>query len=96
MNNYQFKLAKLQGEFVWHKHDNTDETFVVLSGSLDIEFRDSKVSLESGEMFVVPKGVEHKPIGNEEVEVLLIEPQGVVNTGAEQDTTLTAKNDVWI
>ena len=95
MNDYQFKLVKVQGEFVWHDHPDTDEVFVVLDGKLDIEFRDGKVSLESGEMFVVPKGVEHKPVGENECNILLIEPRGVVNTG-DADSKLTAENDVWI
>lgn len=100
MNDYQFKLAKLKGEFVWHQHDHTDETFMVISGCLTIELRDASIKLEAGEMYVVPKGVEHKPVALEEVEVLLIEPRGVVNTGdAEDDLTasnLKAENDVWI
>ena len=62
MNDYQFKLVKVEGEFVWHDHPDTDEVFIVLDGTLDIEFRDGKVTLETGEMFVVPKGVEHKPV----------------------------------
>ena len=61
MNDYQFKLAKIKGDFVWHKHENTDETFIVIEGEMGIEFRDGKVKIKSGEMFVVPKNVEHKP-----------------------------------
>jgi len=95
MNDYQFKLVKLQGEFVWHAHANTDETFLVLSGEMTIEFRDGEVQLKSGEMYVVPKGIEHKPKANEECQVMLIEPKGIVNTeGVESE--LTAENDVWI
>lgn len=96
MNDYQFKIVKLLGEFVWHKHEDTDETFMVLEGQLKIEFRDGLVEIGAGEMFVVPKGVEHKPIANEEVKALIIEPRGVVNTGAETESDLTADNDVWI
>ncbi len=95
MNDYQFKLVKVQGEFVWHDHPDTDEVFVVLDGKLNIEFRDGKVSLESGEMFVVPKGVEHKPVAENECNILLIEPRGVVNT-RDAESELTAENDVWI
>ncbi len=95
MNDYQFKLVKLEGEFVWHDHADTDETFVVLEGKLRIEFRDGAVELGTGEMYVVPKGVEHKPCADEEVKVLLIEPRGVVNTG-DSGGELTADNNVWI
>ena len=95
MNDYQFKLAKLQGEFVWHDHADTDETFIVLDGKLRIDFRDGSVELGAGEMYVVPRGVEHKPCAEAEVKVLLIEPRGVVNTG-DEDSELTAANDVWI
>jgi mannose-6-phosphate isomerase-like protein (cupin superfamily) len=95
MNDYQFKLARLEGEFVWHDHPDTDETFVVIEGEMVIEFRDGKVPLCAGEMFVVPKGVEHKPVAENECQVLLIEPRGVVNTG-RAGGELTAENDVWI
>ncbi len=95
MNNYQFKLAKVQGEFVWHQHDDTDEVFLVIEGSLDIEFENGKVTLTAGEMYVVPQGVKHKPVANEECKIMLIEPEGVINTG-EADSKLTAQNDVWI
>jgi mannose-6-phosphate isomerase-like protein (cupin superfamily) len=95
LNDYQFKLVKLQGEFVWHQHDDTDEVFLVLEGRMSIEFRDRTVVLASGEMFVVPKGVEHRPFAQAECSVLLVEPCGVVNTG-EAGGALTAANDVWI
>jgi len=95
MNDYQFKLAKLKGEFVWHQHADTDEVFIVIEGVLDIEFRDGKVTLQSGEMFVVPKGVEHKPVAEEECQVMLVEPKGVVNTG-DAETDRKAENDEWI
>ena len=94
LNDYQFKLAKLQGEFVWHQHDDTDEAFIVIQGSLRIELEDKVINLNEGEMFVVPRGVSHKPVANEECHVLLVEPRGVVNTG-EVDSELTAENDVW-
>jgi mannose-6-phosphate isomerase-like protein (cupin superfamily) len=95
MNDYQFKLVKLQGEFVWHKHDDTDEVFIVVDGEMAIEFRDGRVDLKSGEMFVVPRGTEHKPVAAAECKVMLVEPRGVVNTG-EAGGNLTAANDVWV
>lgn len=95
MNDYQFKLAKLKGEFTWHQHDETDEVFLVTRGLLQIAFQDETVTLKAGEMLVVPKGVSHKPIADQECEVMLIEPRGVVNTGAEE-SDLKAPNDVWI
>jgi mannose-6-phosphate isomerase-like protein (cupin superfamily) len=96
MNDYQFKIVKLQGDFIWHSHANTDETFIVLEGKLRIDFRDGHVTLSDGEMYVVPKGVEHKPYAEKETKVLLIEPKGVLNTGDLKVNELTAKNDVWI
>ena len=95
MNEYQFKVAKLQGEFIWHHHKDTDETFIVMEGDLRIDFRDGAVHVAAGEMFVVPKGVEHKPSAEREVKLLLIEPRGVLNTGDEAGER-TAQNDVWI
>ena len=95
MNDYQFKLARLQGEFVWHSHADTDETFLVIDGSMTIQFRDGEVKLTAGEMYVVPKGVEHCPKADAECRIMLIEPVGVVNTG-EAGGEFTAPNDVWI
>ncbi|MGH6611624.1 MAG: cupin domain-containing protein [Burkholderiaceae bacterium] len=95
MNDYQFKIVKLHGDFMWHDHKDTDETFIVISGNLRIDFRDGEVNLSTGEMFVVPKGVEHKPYAANEVQLLLIEPRGVRNTGGEQSER-TAANDVWV
>ena len=95
MNDYQFKLVKLQGDFVWHHHADTDETFLVIEGELRIDFRDGVVTLHPGEMYVVPKGVEHKPFAEHEVKLMLIEPRGVLNTG-ETAGERTAQNDVWI
>jgi mannose-6-phosphate isomerase-like protein (cupin superfamily) len=95
MNDYQFKLVKIQGEFVWHDHPDTDETFIVLEGEMQIAFREKKVALAAGEMFVVPKGVEHKPLAAKECRVMVIEPRGVVNTG-DAGGDLTADNDIWI
>lgn len=95
MNDYQFKLARLEGDFIWHTHADTDETFIVLEGELRIDFRDGAVTLGPGEMYVVKKGVEHKPSAAQEVKLLLIEPRGVINTG-EETNERTAVNDVWI
>jgi mannose-6-phosphate isomerase-like protein (cupin superfamily) len=95
LNDYQLKLARLKGEFVWHKHDDSDEAFIVLDGKLTIHFRDGQVNLEKGEIYVVPKGIEHKPVAVNECRILLIEPRGIVNTGDIQHKH-TARNDVWI
>jgi mannose-6-phosphate isomerase-like protein (cupin superfamily) len=92
MNDYQFKLVRLEGDFVWHEHKDTDETFIVLDGELRIDFRDGAVTLSRGEMFVVPKGVEHKPFAKNEVKLLLIEPRGVLNTG-DAGGDRTAQNE---
>jgi mannose-6-phosphate isomerase-like protein (cupin superfamily) len=95
MNDYQFKVVKLQGDFVWHHHQDTDETFMVIDGVLRIDFRDGAVRVSAGGMFIVPKGVEHKPYAEGEVRLLLIEPRGVLNTGHEGGER-TAENDLWI
>jgi len=95
MNDYQFKVVRIEGDFIWHDHQDTDETFIVLEGKLRIDFRDGSVDLSAGEMFVVPKGVEHKPFADGEVKLLLIEPRGVTNTG-DETSDRTAQNDVWI
>ena len=81
LNDYHVKAVKLEGEFVWHKHDDTDELFLVTKGSLTIRFRDRAITLGPGELVVVPKGVEHLPVADQECEVLLIEPAGTLNTG---------------
>ncbi|MFG9375838.1 cupin domain-containing protein [Pseudomonas aeruginosa] len=95
MNDYQFKLVKIEGDFVWHSHADTDETFIVLAGRLRIDFRDGAVHLGPGEMYVVPRGVEHKLFAEGEVRMLLVEPCGVRNTG-DQGGERTAVNDLWI
>lgn len=95
MNDYHFKVAKVHGEFVWHDHPETDEVFILLKGKLEIQFRDGNVVLNEGEMFVVPKGMEHKPVAEEECHILLVEPAGTVNTGGVVDDK-TAPNNVWI
>lgn len=95
MNDYQVKIARLEGDFLWHDHKDTDETFIVIEGDLRIDFRDGHVHVRAGEMFVVPRGIEHKPCPESEVKLLLVEPRGVLNTGDEGGTR-TAENDVWI
>ena len=95
LNDYHLKLAKVHGEFVWHDHPETDEVFIVVKGQLEILFRDGSVLLKEGEMFVVPKGVEHKPVAENECHILLIEPAGTVNTGDVKDG-LIAPNNIWI
>ncbi|MGP5309900.1 cupin domain-containing protein [Vreelandella alkaliphila] len=95
MNDYQIKLAKFQGDFVWHDHKDTDEVFLVVKGAMGIELRDGTVHLSEGEVYVVPKGVEHRPFAEDECHVLLIEPRSVVNTG-DSGGELRAENDVWI
>ena len=95
LNDYQFKLAKIKGEFIWHKHDETDEVFIIMEGKMIIEFRDKKVELMEGDMYVVPKGVDHRPYSKNECKIMLVEPKGVVNTG-NSISELTQDNDVWI
>ena len=95
MNDYEFKLVRIEGEFVWHSHAETDETFLIVDGEVTIDFRDGAVHLSAGEMFVVPKGIEHKPFAEGDVKLLLIEPRGTLytgNIGGER----TAEQDVWI
>ena len=95
LNDYQVKVVKVQGEFVWHAHAQTDELFLVLDGELVIEFRDGQVTLSAGELFVVPGGKEHRPVAQKECHLLLVEPAGVVNTG-DAGGALTAENGMWI
>lgn len=95
MNDYHFQLVRIEGDFVWHDHPETDEAFLVLDGELRIDFRDGAVTLGPGEMFVVPKGVEHKPSATQEVKLMLIEPAGTLNTG-NAGGERTAPTDAWI
>ncbi|MGX1788103.1 cupin domain-containing protein [Bosea sp. NPDC055332] len=95
LNDYQIKIVRIEGDFIWHDHPETDEAFLVLDGSLRIEFRDGSVTVGPGEMFVVPKGQEHKPYAEKEVCMLLIEPRGTLNTGHEGGER-TAPNDRWV
>ena len=94
--DYQFKLAKLEGEFVWHRHPDTEEGFLVLDGLLHIEFRDQSVTLRAGEMCIVPRGVEHKPVASAECHVLLLVREGTVNTGDAPENSLTNDSSQWI
>ncbi len=95
MNDYQFKIAKIKGEFVWHDHKDTDETFIVIEGEMNMKFRDENIILTEGEMIVVPKGVEHKPCADKECKILVIEPRGVINTGDEINE-LTINEEEWV
>jgi len=95
MNNYEFKIVKFKGEFIWHSHPDTDETFIILDGKMLMNFRDKVVELNSGEMIVIPKGVEHKPASNEGYKALLIEPESVSNTG-DIDNEITINKIEWI
>ena len=95
MNDYQFKLVKIKGQFIWHEHKDTDEVFIVINGSMGIEFKNKTVKLNDGEMIVVKKGEQHKPFALEECKVLIVEPRGIINTG-ESGGNLTSENDVWI
>ena len=95
MNDYQFKIAKIKGEFIWHAHKDTDETFLVIEGEMRIKFRNGEVKLSKGEMFVVPRGVEHMPCAEKECKILVIEPRGVVNTG-EAGGKFTMTKDIWV
>jgi mannose-6-phosphate isomerase-like protein (cupin superfamily) len=95
MNDYHLKLAKIQGEFIWHSHPDTDEVFIVIKGEMRIEFRDYHTKLSEGDLCVVPRGIEHKPVAKDECQIMLIEPIGTVNTGdAAGDRTKTEEN--WI
>jgi len=95
MNDYHFKLVKIKGEFVWHNHSETDEVFIVIDGKMVINFENDKVELSSGELFVVPKGVEHKPYSKDECKILVIEPKGVVNTG-DVVSEMTVNEEKWV
>ena len=95
MNDYQFKLVKIENDFTWHKHDDTDETFLVIEGKMGIEFEDQTIELSEGEMIVIPKGKKHKPYADKEAKIMIIEPKGVTNTG-DVVNELTSKNDQWI
>ena len=95
MNDYQFKLVKIENDFTWHKHDDTDETFLVIEGKMVIEFEDQTVELSEGEMIVIPKGKKHKPYADKEAKIMIIEPKGITNTG-DVTNDFTAENDQWV
>jgi mannose-6-phosphate isomerase-like protein (cupin superfamily) len=95
MNNYHFKLARIKGEFIWHSHQDTDEVFIVMQGEMTIHFREQEINLKEGEMFVVPQGVEHKPVAKQECQIMLIEPAGTINTG-DEGGEMTVEDDVWL
>jgi mannose-6-phosphate isomerase-like protein (cupin superfamily) len=95
MNDYEFKIVKFKGDFLWHSHPDTDETFIIIEGTLVMNFYDRKVEVHSGEMIVIPKGVEHKPSSENGYKALLIEPQGVLNTGDVQNEKTIAKVE-WV
>lgn len=95
LNDYQFKIVKIEGDFIWHDHPETDEAFIVLDGVLRIDFEDGAVSIGPGEMYVVPRGVRHKPYAEKQVSMILIEPRGILNTGNEGGERM-APNDIWI
>jgi mannose-6-phosphate isomerase-like protein (cupin superfamily) len=95
MNNYDFKIVKFKGDFIWHSHPETDETFIVMDGTLVMNFRDRKVEVGAGEMIVIPKGVEHKPSSESGYKAILIEPEGVPNTG-DVRSELTIEKVEWV
>jgi mannose-6-phosphate isomerase-like protein (cupin superfamily) len=95
MNDYEFKIVKFKGEFIWHSHPDTDETFIILNGKMMMHFRERIVELNAGEMIVVPKGVEHKPASEEGYQALLIEPEGVRNTG-DAESEMAINKVEWI
>jgi mannose-6-phosphate isomerase-like protein (cupin superfamily) len=95
MNDYQFKLIKITGDFEWHSHPDTDKVFFTLEGEMIIDFRDGQVKISEGEMFILPKGVEMKPSAEKECHIMLVEPRSLVNTGGTE-SELTAANDTWI
>ena len=95
MNDYQFKLVKIENDFTWHKHEDTDETFLVIEGKMGIEFEDQTVELSEGEMIVIPKGKKHKPYADKEAKIMIIEPKGITNTG-DVTNDFTAENDQWV
>lgn len=97
LNGQHVKLGKFQGEFVWHKHDNEDELFLVLKGSFRMELRDKTIEMNEGDMIVIPKGVEHRPVADKEVQIMLFEPASTVNTGNKSgESKLTQKAVEWI
>ena len=93
MNDYQFKLVKIENEFTWHVHEDTDETFFVIEGTIGIEFEDKTIELDAGEMIVIPRGMKHKPFAKKEAKIMLVEPKGVINTGHIESELTATKNE---
>ena len=95
MNDYQFKIAKIKGDFIWHNHEHTDEVFIVIEGSMKIYLKDNTIHLSEGDLYVVPKGIDHKPFAERECKIMLVELRGTKNTG-NQTNNLTFKDNQWI
>ena len=95
MNDYQFKIAKIKGEFIWHNHSETDEVFIVIEGSMKILLKGKTIQLFEGDLYVVPKGIDHKPVAEKECKVMLVELKGTKNTGSETHK-LTSEDNQWI
>ena len=95
MNDYQFKIAKIKGDFIWHNHEHTDEVFIVIEGSMKIYLKDNTIHLSEGDLYVVPKGIDHKPFAERECKIMLVELRGTKNTG-NQTNKLTFKDNQWI
>ena len=95
MNDYQFKIAKIKGEFIWHNHSETDEVFIVIEGSMKILLKGETIKLSKGDLYVVPKGMDHKPVAEKECKLMLVELKGTKNTGSETHK-LTAEDNQWI
>ena len=95
MNDYQFKIARIKGEFIWHNHNETDEVFIVIEGTMKILLKGETIQLSKGDLYVVPKGIDHKPVAEKECKVMLVELKGTKNTGSEIHK-LTAEDNQWI
>ena len=95
MNDYQFKIARIKGEFIWHNHSETDEVFIVIEGSMKILLKGETIQLSKGDLYVVPKGMDHKPVAEKECKLMLVELKGTKNTGSETHK-LTAEDNQWI
>ena len=95
MNDYQFKIARIKGEFIWHNHTETDEVFIVIEGSMKILLKGEIIQLFEGDLYVVPKGIDHKPVAEKECKLMLVELKGTKNTGSETHK-LTAEDNQWI
>ena len=95
MNDYEFKIARIKGEFIWHNHTETDEVFIVIEGTMKILLKGETIQLSKGDLYVVPKGIDHKPVAEKECKVMLVELKGTKNTGSEIHK-LTAEDNQWI